>query len=163
MQTNIAPPETGTLVFSADGEELGPITEATSEYICVKKGLIFRKEVYLPLSSIVGTALGGDGVQVNLTKDEIENGDYSTAPTGETDAGTTVEAGEHNTVGATTPYGTTGASADMAASRPGTPPRDTGDTVPGGQSPDTGLYDDTDATQRAETEHESTDDPTSRP
>lgn len=148
--THVTPPETGTLVFSSDGEEIGPITQATSEYVQVKKGMIFRKEIYLPLSSIVGTALGGDGVQVNLTRDEIESGDYSAPPTS-----AAVEGGEHNTMGAATP-------GDLAASQPGTPPRDTGDTVPGGQSPDTGLHDDTDVSQRPETERHWTDDPTNR-
>jgi hypothetical protein len=78
--TNITPPQVGTLVFGSDGEEIGEITDAGPGYFQVKKGLIFRKDVFLPLTAITGTALGGDGVTINLTKDEVENGDWSERP-----------------------------------------------------------------------------------
>jgi hypothetical protein len=75
--TNITPPEVGTLVFGSDGEEIGEVTELPPGYMKLKKGILFRKEVYIPLTAITGTALGGDGVTINLTKEEIENGDWS--------------------------------------------------------------------------------------
>jgi hypothetical protein len=78
--TNITPPQVGTLVFGSDGEEIGEITDVGPGYFQVKKGLIFRKDVFLPLTAITGTALGGDGVTINLTKDEVENGDWSERP-----------------------------------------------------------------------------------
>ena len=166
--TNVTPPETGTLVFSADGEEIGEITRVEPDYFQIKKGMIFRKEVYLPLSSIVGTALGGDGVQVNVTKDEIEDGDWSQPPSADagfgtdTDLGSDVRAEEHNTMGASTPYGTTGASAEMAASQPGTPPAGAENTF-GDTGSETGLRDVTDASQKPETERHWSEDPTVRP
>jgi hypothetical protein len=81
MQTsNVTPPQTGTLVFGSDGEEIGEITDVQPGYFQVKKGLIFRKDVFLPLTAITGAALGGDGVTINLTKDEVENGDWSQPP-----------------------------------------------------------------------------------
>jgi hypothetical protein len=153
--THVAPPEPGTLVFSSDGEEIGEITEVQGDFFHVKKGMIFRKEVYLPLSSIVGTALGGDGIQVNLTRDEIESGDWSEPPA--TDAVADTASGEHNTMGSTTPYGETGASAPMAHSEPERPPAEGRADV--GWRPD-----DTDATQQPETEaHYSSNDETTRP
>jgi hypothetical protein len=79
--TNITPPQIGTLVFGSDGEEIGEITDVGPGYFQVKKGLIFRKDVFIPLTAITGAALGGDGVTINLTKDEIENGDWSQPPT----------------------------------------------------------------------------------
>jgi hypothetical protein len=78
--TNITPPEVGTLVFGSDGEDIGEVTEAHPGYMKLKKGILFRKEVYIPLTAITGTALGGDGVTINLTKEEIENGDWSSPP-----------------------------------------------------------------------------------
>jgi hypothetical protein len=78
--TNITPPEVGTLVFGSDGEDIGEVTEVGPGYMKLKKGLIFRKEVYIPLTAITGTALGGDGVTINLTKDEVESGDFSSPP-----------------------------------------------------------------------------------
>jgi hypothetical protein len=81
MQTsNVTPPEVGTLVFGSDGEEIGEIKDVGPGYVHVKKGLLFRSDVYIPVSAITGTALGGDGVTVNLTKDEIESGDFSSPP-----------------------------------------------------------------------------------
>ena len=78
--TNITPPEVGTLVFGSDGEDIGEVTEVQPGYMKLKKGILFRKEVYLPLTAITGTALGGDGVTINLTKEEIDNGDWSSPP-----------------------------------------------------------------------------------
>jgi Uncharacterized protein conserved in bacteria (DUF2171) len=78
--TNITPPEVGTLVFGSDGEEIGEVTEVQPGYMKLKKGILFRKELYIPLTAITGTALGGDGVTINLTKEEIENGDWSSPP-----------------------------------------------------------------------------------
>ena len=87
MQTsNVTPPQAGTLVFGSDGEEIGEITDVQPGYFQLKKGLIFRKDVYLPLDSITGAALGGDGVTINLTKDEVENGDWSQPPVGDAEA-----------------------------------------------------------------------------
>jgi hypothetical protein len=81
MQTpNVTPPEVGTLVFGSDGEEIGEIKDVGPGYVHIKKGLLFRTDVYIPLTAITGTALGGDGVTINLTKDEIENGDWSAPP-----------------------------------------------------------------------------------
>ena len=164
QSTHVTPPETGTLVFSSDGEEIGEITEVHSEYVHVKKGLIFRKEVYVPLSAIVGTALGGDGVQVNLTKAELESGAWDEPPTtSETDAHGGVGAAEHNTMGASTPYGTEGASAPAAFSEPGTPPAGAPNTFDDGS--EVGVRrDDTDISQRPEAEaHYSANDDTTRP
>jgi hypothetical protein len=84
QSTNVTPPEVGTLVFGSDGEEIGEVTETHPSYMKLKKGMLFRKEVYLPLTAITGTALGGDGVTINLTKEEIDEGDWSSPPaTGE--------------------------------------------------------------------------------
>jgi hypothetical protein len=78
--TDITPPEAGTLVFGSDGEEIGEISSVGPGYVQIKKGLLFRKEIYIPLTAITGAALGGDGVTINLTKDEIESGDWSQPP-----------------------------------------------------------------------------------
>jgi len=81
MQTsNVTPPQIGTMVFGSDGEEIGPVKDVGPDFIHIKKGLLFRTDVFLPLTAITGTALGGDGVTINLTKDEIDNGDWSSPP-----------------------------------------------------------------------------------
>lgn len=83
--TNTTPPQVGTLVFGSDGEEIGEITDVQPGYFQVKKGLLFRKDVYIPLTAITGTALGGDGVTITMTKDEVESGDWSQPPSIEHD------------------------------------------------------------------------------
>ncbi len=160
MQTaHVTPPETGTLVFSSDGEEIGEITEVQPEYFQVKKGMFFRKDLFIPLSAIVGTALGGDGVQVNVTREELESGNYAEPPAFDEP----VDAGQHNTMGATTPYGTTGETAPTAFSQPGTPPAGAENTF----DDRTGVGfrgDDTDVSQQPEAEaHYSQNDETTRP
>ena len=84
--TGITPPETGTHVFASDGEEIGKIADSGPGYFQIKKGTFRHTEIYLPLEAITGTALGGDGVMINLTKDEIDNGDWSQPPAGQTGA-----------------------------------------------------------------------------
>jgi hypothetical protein len=81
--TNTTPPEIGTHVFGSDGEEIGKITDVAPGYFQIKKGTFRTTEVYLPLTAITGTALGGDGVTVEQTKDEVDSGDFSQPPSAE--------------------------------------------------------------------------------
>ena len=91
--TNMPPPEVGTHVFGSDGEEIGKIADVGPGYFHIKKGTFRHTEIFLPLTAITGTALGGEGVTVELTKDEVENGDFSTPPAvgDETESGPTDE------------------------------------------------------------------------
>ena len=87
--TEPTPPEVGTHVFGSDGEEVGKIADVGPGYFHIKQGTFRHTDLYLPLNAITGTALGGDGVMIDLTKDDIDNGDWSQPPTGETGGGTT--------------------------------------------------------------------------
>jgi uncharacterized protein YrrD len=78
--TNMTPPEVGTHVFGSDGEEIGKISDVGPGYFQIRKGTFFHTDIYLPLEAITGTALGGDGVMIQMTKDEIDEGDYSQPP-----------------------------------------------------------------------------------
>ena len=81
MQTmNITPPEVGTHVFGSDGEEIGKISDVQPGYFQIKKGTFRHTDVYLPLTAITGTALGGDGVMIDLTSEEVGSGDWSQPP-----------------------------------------------------------------------------------
>ena len=80
--TNITPPEVGTHVFGSDGEEIGKITDVQPSYFQIKRGTFRHTEVYLPLTAITGTALGGDGVTIEMTRDEVESGEFSEPPAG---------------------------------------------------------------------------------
>jgi hypothetical protein len=78
--TNITPPGVGTHVFGSDGEEIGKVTDVGPGYFQIRKGTFRHTDVYLPVSAITGTALGGDGVTIELTKEEVDNGDWSQPP-----------------------------------------------------------------------------------
>ena len=78
--TNVTPPNVGTHVFGSDGEEIGTISDAQPGYFMIKKGTFRKSEIYVPLTAITGTALGGDGVTIEQTKDEVDNGDFSHPP-----------------------------------------------------------------------------------
>jgi hypothetical protein len=82
--TNVTPPNVGTHVFGSDGEEIGTISDAQPGWFVIKKGTFRKTEIYVPLTAITGTALGGDGITIDLTKDEAESGEFSQPPTGET-------------------------------------------------------------------------------
>jgi hypothetical protein len=78
--TNMTPPEVGTHVFASDGDEIGKITDVGPGYFQIRKGTFFHTDIYLPLDAITGTALGGEGVMLQMTKDEVDNGDFSQPP-----------------------------------------------------------------------------------
>jgi hypothetical protein len=82
--TNMTPPEVGTHVFGSDGEEIGKITDVGPGFFQIRKGTFFHTDIYLPLEAITGTALGGEGVTIQMTKDEVDEGDYSQPPVGDT-------------------------------------------------------------------------------
>lgn len=78
--TNMTPPEVGTHVFGSDGDEIGKIADVGPGYFHIRKGTFSKTDIYLPLDAITGTALGGEGVMIEQTKDEIDNGDFSQPP-----------------------------------------------------------------------------------
>jgi hypothetical protein len=78
--TNMTPPNVGTHVFGSDGEEIGKITDVGPGYFQIRKGTFRHTDIYLPVGAITGTALGGDGVTIEHTKDEIDSGDFSQPP-----------------------------------------------------------------------------------
>jgi len=79
MQTNYASQiQTGTDVFGSDGEKIGDVAGVADSYFIIEKGWIFTTDIYVPMSAIV--TADDDRIELNLTKDEIENGDYANQP-----------------------------------------------------------------------------------
>jgi hypothetical protein len=66
----------GMTVFSADGHKLGTVRTyaPTAGYLDVKKGFLFTKDFYVPAAAVV--SVDGDGIYLNLTRDEVESGRY---------------------------------------------------------------------------------------
>jgi hypothetical protein len=76
--TTRTPIELGTTVYGSDGEKIGDVAEIQSNYIVIEKGFIFTKDLYIPMATIASQ--DADGVRLSMTKNEVENHDWSTPP-----------------------------------------------------------------------------------
>lgn len=70
----------GTPVYDIDGSKVGDVNgyDAQGGYLNVKKGLIFTRDVYIPLSAIGQRTT--DGIYLNLPKSELSNQGWDTPP-----------------------------------------------------------------------------------
>ena len=68
-------------LYSRDEEKIGHIDEVNPQFFVVSKGLLGREQLYLPRTG--DERREEDRVYVNLTKDEIESGDWSQRPGGD--------------------------------------------------------------------------------
>ena len=75
---SIAP---GTDVYDVNGDKVGSVQQFMPQANCllVEKGMLFKKDVYIPISAIAST--GVDGVRINLSKDDLKNDRYASPPT----------------------------------------------------------------------------------
>jgi uncharacterized protein (TIGR02271 family) len=79
MQTDYATQiQTGTDVIGSDGEKIGDVAGVADTYFVIEKGFFFPTDIYVPMSAV--SSLDEEGIRLSLTKDEIENGDYTTEP-----------------------------------------------------------------------------------
>ena len=70
----------GTPVYDIDGSKVGDVNgyDAQGGYLNVKKGLIFTRDVYIPLSAIGQKTT--DGIYLNLPKSELSNQNWDNPP-----------------------------------------------------------------------------------
>lgn len=73
--------EHGWSVKSADGHDVGSVEETTDRYILVKPGLLSAERRYLPAATLAHVRPELKEVGVSLTQAEVEQGDWSEAPT----------------------------------------------------------------------------------
>ena len=73
----------GTNVYDVNGDKVGEVSDRGLERnaLCVKKGVFFPKELYIPLSAI--NRRNADGVYLNVAKDEISSRNWDTPPSEE--------------------------------------------------------------------------------
>jgi hypothetical protein len=69
----------GTPVFDVNGDKLGTVADADPQRneLIIQKGLIFHKDLPIPMSAIVRS--DDDGIYLNVTKDDANNGIWATA------------------------------------------------------------------------------------
>lgn len=72
----------GTPVLDAQGEKVGVVgaMEVQGNYLVVQKGWLFTYELYIPLSAI--HAQDGNGIYLNLTKEELQDDQWKIPPGG---------------------------------------------------------------------------------
>ena len=71
----------GTDVYDATGDKLGTVQEYNPQANCivVQKGIIFTKDLYIPLNAI--DSRDSNGIYLNLTKDQLKGDRYASPPT----------------------------------------------------------------------------------
>lgn len=69
----------GTDVFDVNGDKVGSVLQSNPQmdYLVVEKGILFKKDLYIPTSAIARTT--ADGISLNLSKDDLKD-DRFTAP-----------------------------------------------------------------------------------
>jgi uncharacterized protein (TIGR02271 family) len=71
----------GDDVYGSDGEKIGSVAAVAQDHFVIEKGFIFTTDLYVPTSAIAG--VDDDGVRLAMTKDQIENQEWSEAPMAE--------------------------------------------------------------------------------
>lgn len=94
--------ETGTSVYGSDGEKIGDVASVANDYFVIEKGFIFTTDLFVPLSAVAG--VDEDGIRLSMTKDQIENEEWSEAPVGGTEGYGTTDT--YDTTARTTDYDT---------------------------------------------------------
>ena len=71
--------KTGTSVYGSDGEKIGDVAGVADRYFIIEKGFLFTTDIYVPLSAVA--AADDDAITLTMTKEEVENSDWSSEPT----------------------------------------------------------------------------------
>ena len=70
----------GMDAYGADGEKIGAVADASKSYIVIQQSFQFTTDLFLPTSAVA--AVMDDRVELNLTTEQIERGNY-TSPIGD--------------------------------------------------------------------------------
>lgn len=71
----------GTTVFDQAGAKIGTVdvVDQQSKYLLVRKGLIFHKDVYVPMGTVESVA--EDGIFLSIPKQMLDDDRFSVPPT----------------------------------------------------------------------------------
>jgi len=97
----------GWAVYDTNNDKIGDVAEVGANYLLVQKGLIFIKDVYVPMSAITQTDAANGTVYVNTTKDAVESMGWDTPPTNDAAAYDTMATNDATAYGTTTTSTTT--------------------------------------------------------
>jgi hypothetical protein len=76
------PISVGTDVFDANGEKVGAVRQydPQASYMVLEKGMLFKKDLYVPVSAIDRTTT--DGIRLSLFKDDLKADRFTAPPAG---------------------------------------------------------------------------------
>lgn len=100
--------QTGTTVYGSDNEKIGDVASVGEDYFVIEKGFILKTDMYVPMSAVAG--VDDDGIRLTMTKDQVEDEDWSEAPEAGGHASYATDDAYRSEATATTPeaYGSTG-------------------------------------------------------
>ena len=70
----------GQLVTDNSGETIGTIEQVGTRYFVVTKGLIFKRDLYVPFSAVDAVATDGMSLRLNVDKDRIDEMGWAEEP-----------------------------------------------------------------------------------
>ena len=73
MQSNSSQVQPGWDVIGSDDQKIGEVTEVGSNYVVLTKGLIFPKDLYVPLNVISSVDEDAACVYLNVAKDDVDS------------------------------------------------------------------------------------------
>jgi uncharacterized protein (TIGR02271 family) len=94
--------EQGWKAVDRNGEEIGTVEEIGANYFTLTKGLIFKKDIYIPLSAVAGADGDQRVMRVDVDKDQVDSMGWDQPP---------VETGAASGFDTDTTYGTSNDSA----------------------------------------------------
>src|SRR5688572_15257812 len=80
MRTNLNEVQSGWAVIDRLGEKIGDVNEVQSDYLVLTKGLIFLKDLYVPLDAIEKVDATDQTVTLNVHKGDIDETRWAQAP-----------------------------------------------------------------------------------
>ena len=110
--------ERGWQVVDRNGDKVGTIEEIGANYFVVSKGLIFTKDVYVPVSRVTETDPGEGTVRLDVDKDKLDGMGWDQPPLhgATTDADTTYGTADDSAYVTNTASGAGYAAADTTPS-----------------------------------------------
>jgi hypothetical protein len=72
--------EPGWDLIGSDDRRIGPVTDVGPGYVKASKGMLFPKDIYVPLTAVTQADPAGRTVLINVPKSSIDDMDWSEPP-----------------------------------------------------------------------------------
>ena len=72
--------ERSWVAIGSDQQKIGSVSEVTDDFVLVKKGFIFAKDIYVPTDAVIATDPVEGTLHLNIPGAAVENMGWSTPP-----------------------------------------------------------------------------------